>query len=94
MHDHAARRVPGRPPSCDPSEPTTAPGRLPAATRARMEHAFGADFSAVRIHEDDAALRAAYLAAAERSPLSADHLRRAVALEYQRAGKLGDGRIE
>ncbi|MGN6105389.1 MAG: ATP-binding protein, partial [Kofleriaceae bacterium] len=42
----------------------------------------------------NAALRAAYLAAAERRALSADHLRRAVALEYQRAGKLGDGRLE
>ena len=28
-----------------------APGALPAPVRAKMEHAFGADFSAVRIHE-------------------------------------------
>ncbi|NVB82131.1 MAG: ATP-binding protein [Kofleriaceae bacterium] len=42
----------------------------------------------------NAALRAAYLAAADGSPLSSDHLRRAVALEYQRAGKIGEGRLE
>jgi hypothetical protein len=42
----------------------------------------------------NAALRAAYLAAGEGRALSADHLRRAVVLEYQRAGQIGDGRLE
>jgi SpoVK/Ycf46/Vps4 family AAA+-type ATPase len=42
----------------------------------------------------NAALRAAYLAAAEQRPLDDAHLQRAVALEYQRAGKLGHGRLE
>jgi ATPase family protein associated with various cellular activities (AAA) len=42
----------------------------------------------------NACLRAAYLAAADGGALTEHHLQRAVALEYQRAGKLGDGRLE
>ncbi len=42
----------------------------------------------------NAVLRAAYLAAADGRILADEHLRRAVTLEYQRAGQLGDGRLE
>ncbi|HEY0251310.1 MAG TPA: ATP-binding protein, partial [Kofleriaceae bacterium] len=42
----------------------------------------------------NAALRAAYLAAAERTAVSHDHLVRAVRLEYLARGQLGDGRLE
>ncbi|HEX7839142.1 MAG TPA: ATP-binding protein, partial [Kofleriaceae bacterium] len=42
----------------------------------------------------NACLRAAYLAATDGGPLTDGHLHRAVALEYQRAGKLADGRLE
>ncbi|MBK7078859.1 MAG: ATP-binding protein [Myxococcales bacterium] len=37
------------------------------------------------------AVRAAFLAAAERQPLSQEHLRRAIRLEYRAAGKLAEG---
>ena len=42
----------------------------------------------------NAALRAAYLAAAEQGAVSNDHLVRAVRLEYLARGQLGDGRLE
>jgi SpoVK/Ycf46/Vps4 family AAA+-type ATPase len=42
----------------------------------------------------NACLRAAYLAASEGGALADHHLHRAVALEYQRAGKLASGRLE
>lgn len=42
----------------------------------------------------NAALRAAFLAVGEGQPLSTAHLFRSVALEYQRSGKLGDGKLE
>jgi hypothetical protein len=42
----------------------------------------------------NACLRAAYLAASDGGALTGGHLHRAVALEYQRAGKLADGRLE
>jgi len=42
----------------------------------------------------NACLRAAYLAASAGGALTDRHLHRAVALEYQRAGKLGGGRLE
>ena len=42
----------------------------------------------------NACLRAAYLAASDGGALTGRHLERAVALEYQRAGKLADGRLE
>jgi ATPase family associated with various cellular activities (AAA) len=42
----------------------------------------------------NAALRAAFLAADAGSALTSEHLHRAVALEYQRTGKLGEGRLE
>jgi ATPase family associated with various cellular activities (AAA) len=42
----------------------------------------------------NACLRAAYLAASDGGALTERHLHRAVALEYQRAGKLADGRLE
>jgi len=42
----------------------------------------------------NACLRAAYLAASDGGALTEGHLHRAVALEYQRAGKLADGRLE
>jgi hypothetical protein len=42
----------------------------------------------------NARLRAAYLAAATGGPLTDRHLPRAVALEYQRAGRLADDRLE
>jgi SpoVK/Ycf46/Vps4 family AAA+-type ATPase len=41
----------------------------------------------------NAALRAAFLAAQEKTPLTQDHLARAVALEYREVGKLIDGGI-
>lgn len=67
-------RMPGRPdrarcacgggcPRCAPVMPAastrTAGAPLPAATRSFFEPRFGADFSAVRVHDDDAAHRAA-----------------------------------
>ncbi len=42
----------------------------------------------------NAVLRAAYLAADRGTPITAEHLRLAVQLEKDRAGKLGDGRLE
>jgi SpoVK/Ycf46/Vps4 family AAA+-type ATPase len=42
----------------------------------------------------NAALRAAFLAAGESSPVTTAHIHRAIALEYQRSGKLGHGRLE
>ena len=42
----------------------------------------------------NAVLRAAYLAADRDGAITSDHLIRAVTLEKERAGKLGDGRLE
>ncbi len=41
----------------------------------------------------NAALRAAFLAAEERTPLTQDHLERAVRLEFREVGKLGDSGV-
>jgi hypothetical protein len=45
-------------------------------------------------HIRNAALRAAFLAARAGEHLTHDLLERAIALEYERSGKLGDGRLE
>ncbi len=42
----------------------------------------------------NAALRAAFLAARDGGPLTTPHLHRSIALEYQRMGRLGDGRLD
>jgi ATP-dependent 26S proteasome regulatory subunit len=69
------------------------PASLPVAGEldlAALAHTYQLSGGYIR----NAALRAAYLAAGEGQALAAAHLHRAVALEYQRAGKLGGGRLE
>jgi predicted kinase len=69
------------------------PASLPVAGEldlAALAHTYQLSGGYIR----NAALRAAYLAAGEGQALGAAHLHRAVALEYQRAGKLGGGRLE
>jgi hypothetical protein len=91
----AARRCSTRPARSRPARSTAARGSSPRATAAT-----GCTGPLARKHQlsggyiRNACLRAAYLAASDGTALGDGHLQRAVALEYQRAGKLADGRLE